>query len=157
MCCAGPHSALSSDDQEAFAVILPGEDLFATQFDFYLHVADLFRAALSTYHDVFFTQLALSSAEPGLDTTTLWHNVIKGLTDLGQYEDAYTALISAPHERLYVKALVLFASAADAGFFQEKGLHKSAALPDVRRKCRRQADGAQLRRTCRRSGGRARV
>ncbi|TFK87436.1 hypothetical protein K466DRAFT_663014 [Polyporus arcularius HHB13444] len=96
----GPHSAMSIDDQEAFAVVLPGQGLFATQFDFYLHVADLFRAALSTYHDVFFTQLALSCAEPGLDTTTLWHNVIKGLTDLGQYEDAYTALISAPHERL---------------------------------------------------------
>lgn len=68
-----------------------------------MHVSDLFRAALSIYHDVFFTQLALSTAAPGLDTTTLWHNVIKGLTDLGQYEDAYIALISAPYERLYVQ------------------------------------------------------
>ena len=82
--------------------MLPGEDLFPTQFEFYLHASDLFKAALSTYHDVFFTQLALSCAPPEYNTTTLWHNVIKGLTDLGQYEDAYTALISAPYERLYV-------------------------------------------------------
>ncbi len=40
-----------------------------------------------------------------MDTTLLWSNVIKGLTDLGQYEDAYTALISAPYERLYVSGL----------------------------------------------------
>ncbi|KAI0637706.1 nucleoporin Nup120/160-domain-containing protein [Trametes polyzona] len=96
----GPHSALSSDDQEALAVVLPGEKLFPTQFDFYLHVADLFRAALTTYHDVFFTQLALSVAPAGVDTLALWHGVIKGLTDLGQYEDAYTALVSTPYERL---------------------------------------------------------
>ncbi len=96
---------MSIDDQEAFAAVLPSERLFATQFDFYLHVSDLFKAALSTYHDVSFTQLALSVAAPALDTTALWHNVIKGLTDLGQYEDAYTALISAPYERLYVYLL----------------------------------------------------
>ncbi|KAL7282041.1 hypothetical protein ACG7TL_003508 [Trametes sanguinea] len=96
----GPHSALSLDDQEALSVVLPGEKSFSTQFDFYLHVADLFKAALATYHDVFFTQLALSVAPPGIDTMALWHSVIKGLTDLGQYEDAYTALVSAPYERL---------------------------------------------------------
>ncbi|KAI0643699.1 nucleoporin Nup120/160-domain-containing protein [Trametes meyenii] len=96
----GSHSALSYDDQEALAVVLPGEKLFATQFDFYLHVADLFKAAQTTYHDVFFTQLALSVAPPGLDTLALWHGIVKGLTDLGQYEDAYTALVSSPYERL---------------------------------------------------------
>ena len=82
--------------------MLPSGRVFDTPLEFYLHASDLFKAALSTYHDVFFTQLALS--EPGVagDTTILWTNVIKGLTDLGQYEDAYTALISAPHERLYV-------------------------------------------------------
>ncbi|KAI0363723.1 hypothetical protein BV20DRAFT_957701 [Pilatotrama ljubarskyi] len=95
-----PHSALSADDQEALAVVLPGQKLFPAQFDFYLHVADLFKAALSTYHEVFFTQLALAVAPPGLDTVSLWQGVIKGLTDLGQYEDAYTAMVSAPYERL---------------------------------------------------------
>lgn len=82
--------------------MLPAGKLFETQFDFYLHASDLFKAALSTYHDVLFTQLALSNAPPHVDTTLLWSNVIKGLTDLGQYEDAYTALISAPYDRLYV-------------------------------------------------------
>ncbi|OJT13189.1 Nuclear pore complex protein Nup160 [Trametes pubescens] len=96
----GPHSALSFDDQEAVAVVLPGEKPFPAQFDFYLHVAELFKAALTTYHDVFFTQLALAVAPPGIDTLALWHSVIKGLTDLGQYEDAYAALVSAPYERL---------------------------------------------------------
>ncbi|KAI0356677.1 hypothetical protein OH77DRAFT_1423630 [Trametes cingulata] len=96
----GPHSALSVDDQEALAVVLPGEKPFPAQFDFYLHVADLFKAALSTYHEVFFTQLALSVAPPGINTVSLWQGVIKGLTDLGQYEDAYTAMVSAPYERL---------------------------------------------------------
>ncbi|CDO74132.1 hypothetical protein BN946_scf185043.g182 [Trametes cinnabarina] len=96
----GPQSALSPDDQEALAVVLPGEKVFPMPFDFYLHVADLFKAALATYHDVFFTQLALSVAPPGIDTMALWHGVIKGLTDLGEYEDAYTALVSAPYERL---------------------------------------------------------
>ncbi|KAI0334875.1 hypothetical protein GY45DRAFT_1317953 [Cubamyces sp. BRFM 1775] len=96
----GPHTALAGEDQQALAGVLPSEKLFPTQFDFYLHVADLFKAALSTYHDVSFTQLALSVAPPGLDTMALWHSVIKGLTDLGRYEDAYTALVSAPYERL---------------------------------------------------------
>ena len=84
--------------------------LLESRLDF---LSDLFKAALSTYHDVFFTQFALSVAAPGLDTTALWHNVIKGLTDLAQYEDAYTALISGPYERLYVyllQSFVLFAS-----------------------------------------------
>ncbi|TBU50494.1 nucleoporin Nup120/160-domain-containing protein [Dichomitus squalens] len=96
----GPHSALSIEDREALADVLPSGRIFDTQLEFYLHASDLFKAAISTYHDVFFTQLALS--EPGVveDTTPLWTNVIKGLTDLGQYEDAYAALISAPHERL---------------------------------------------------------
>ncbi|KAH9853874.1 nucleoporin Nup120/160-domain-containing protein [Lenzites betulinus] len=96
----GSHSALSFDDQEALAVVLPGEKCFPAQFDFYLHVAELFKAVLSAYHDVTFTQLALSVAPSGIDAIALWHGVIKGLTDLGQYEDAYTALVSAPYERL---------------------------------------------------------
>ncbi|KAM5532722.1 hypothetical protein V8D89_013614 [Ganoderma adspersum] len=96
----GPHSALSSDDRDALRAVLPAGKLFETQFDFYLHASDLFKAALSTHHDVLFTQLALSNAPPHVDTTLLWSNVIKGLTDLGQYEDAYTALISAPYDRL---------------------------------------------------------
>lgn len=82
--------------------MLPAGKLFETQFDFYLHASDLFKAALSTYHDVLFTQLALSNAPSYVDTTLLWSNVVKGLTDLGQYEDAYTVLISGPYERLYV-------------------------------------------------------
>ena len=86
---------------------LPGGRLFPTQFEFYLHVSDLFKAVSNTQYDVHFTQLALSvAADPGLDTSSLWHNVIKGLTDLGQYEDAYAALVSTPYERLCVSDLL---------------------------------------------------
>ena len=83
-------------------MVLPGGRLFRTQFEFYLHVSDLFKAGGNTQYDVSFTQLALSAADPALDTSSLWHNVIKGHTDLGQFEDAYTALVSNPYERLCV-------------------------------------------------------
>ena len=83
-------------------MVLPSARLFPSQFEFYLHVSELFKAVSNTQYDVSFTQLALSVASPGLDTSSLWHNVIKGLTDLAQYEDAYTALVSNPYERLCV-------------------------------------------------------
>ncbi|OBZ71774.1 hypothetical protein A0H81_08206 [Grifola frondosa] len=71
-----------------------------TEFDFYLHASGLFKAASVACHDVFFMQLALSVSPPDIDTSGLWHGVIKGLTDLGQYEDAYTTLVSTPYEKL---------------------------------------------------------
>lgn len=90
------------EDQQALAAVLPRAELFDTEFNFYLHASGLFKAASVIPQEVFFTQRSLSVAPSGLDTTDLWLNVIKGLTDLGLYEDAYTALVAAPSSRLYV-------------------------------------------------------
>ena len=80
--------------------MLPGAQLFTSSFDFYLHAAALFKPASVTTYEVLFTQLALAISPYGLDTTELWHTVIKGLIDLGLYEDAYTALMSSPYRKL---------------------------------------------------------
>ncbi|KAI0951956.1 hypothetical protein AcW1_004182 [Taiwanofungus camphoratus] len=96
----GSDNALSFEDREALAAVLPGTELFESEFDFYLHASSLFKAASSTSHETMFSQLSLAVAPPGIDTTSLWHGLIKGLTDLGLYEDAYAALISTPYDRL---------------------------------------------------------
>ena len=93
------------EDQQALAAVLPRAELFDSEFNFYLHAAGLFRAVAVTSHEVLFTQRSLSVAPSGLDTADLWLTVIKGLTDLGLYEDAYTALVAAPYVRLYVLIL----------------------------------------------------
>lgn len=80
--------------------MLPGAQLFSSSFDFYLHAAALFKPGSVTTYEVLFTQLALSIVPHGLNTVDLWYSVIKGLTDLGQYEDAYTALVSSPYDKL---------------------------------------------------------
>ncbi|KZT74501.1 hypothetical protein DAEQUDRAFT_195531 [Daedalea quercina L-15889] len=96
----GPKSALSDEDKEALAAVLPGAELFESEFDYYLHTAGLFKTASDTLHEVSFTQLAIPVAPPGADTASLWHGAIRGLTDLGLYEDAYASLISTPYEKL---------------------------------------------------------
>ncbi|GBE79204.1 hypothetical protein SCP_0204010 [Sparassis crispa] len=96
----GRDSALTTEDHEALAGVLPGAAFFQSVFDFYLHVAGLFKAVSVTSSEVVFSQLALSVAPPGVDTASLWHAVIRGLTDLGLYEDAYAALVSTPYEKL---------------------------------------------------------
>ncbi|KAH9950096.1 nucleoporin Nup120/160-domain-containing protein [Amylocystis lapponica] len=96
----GPDSALSTEDQQALAAVLPGAELFNSEFDFYLHAAGLFRTSSVTSHEVVFSQLALSVAPSGSDTASLWHGVIKSLTDLGLFEDAYTTLVATPYDRL---------------------------------------------------------
>ncbi|PCH41595.1 hypothetical protein WOLCODRAFT_100880 [Wolfiporia cocos MD-104 SS10] len=98
--CLGPDCALSLEDKAALAAVLPGAQLFESEFDFYLHVAALFRAASDTCHDVSFSQLALSVAPPIADTTSLWRGVIRGLTDLGLYQDAYASLVATPYDRV---------------------------------------------------------
>jgi hypothetical protein len=97
---AGPHSALSREDSEALAIVLPGAELFDSEFPFYLHAAALFKSSLAVQHEVLFSQLALSVAPTGTDTTALWSSIITGNADLGLYDDAYASLISTPHEQL---------------------------------------------------------
>jgi nuclear pore complex protein Nup160 len=95
----GPDSDLLDEDEDALAVVLPGAELFTSQFSFYLHVSALFKSCGLVQHEVLLSQLALSVAPPTTDTTALWYSVIKGYTDLGLYQDAYASLITTPHEK----------------------------------------------------------
>ncbi|KAK7061352.1 nucleoporin Nup120/160-domain-containing protein [Favolaschia claudopus] len=96
----GPDQALTQEDHDALSAVLPPADPFDTVFFFYLHIAKLFKTALLVQHEVFFTQLALSVAPPDVDTSSLWHTIIKGYTDLSLYDDAHSALIATPYEKL---------------------------------------------------------
>lgn len=96
----GAESGLSLEDREALAAVLPGAELFDSPFTFYLHAASLFKAEAVVTYEVSFTRLALSVVPAGVSTVMLWQTAIKGLTDLGLYDDAYTALISCPYEKL---------------------------------------------------------
>ncbi|KAJ7638443.1 nucleoporin Nup120/160-domain-containing protein [Roridomyces roridus] len=95
----GPDNALASEDHEALSFVLPATDPFDSAFFFYLHVSKLFRMASLVQLEVQFAQLALSVAPPEADTGSLWNTVIKGYTDLGLYDDAYSSLISTPYEK----------------------------------------------------------
>ncbi|KAI0347005.1 hypothetical protein BDW22DRAFT_1367225 [Trametopsis cervina] len=87
-------------DREALASVLPGAELFESQFDFYLHAAGLFKALSATGYEVLFSQHAISTAPLGVNTSMLWQVVIKGSAESGLYDDAYAALMSTPYERL---------------------------------------------------------
>ncbi|THH12327.1 hypothetical protein EW145_g80 [Phellinidium pouzarii] len=109
----GQDSVLSHDDNEALSSVLPSSAIFLTECDYYLHVAELFKVAGLTSHEVSFTKLALSVWPEGGDLNEVsvmsWAAVIKGYTDLSLYEDAYCALISSPHRdqrHQYVSHLV---------------------------------------------------
>ncbi|THH33738.1 hypothetical protein EUX98_g479 [Antrodiella citrinella] len=93
------RAALTEEDRDALASVLPRQELFDSDFSFYLHVAGLFRESSVTTFEVAFTQLAISVA-PVVNTMPLWSTVIKGLTEVGLYDDAYKALISSPYEKL---------------------------------------------------------
>ena len=73
--------------------------MFDSEFSFYLHAATLFRDSNATSYEVLFTRLAISVA-PVINTMPLWATVIKGLVELGLYDDAYQALISSPYDKL---------------------------------------------------------
>jgi nuclear pore complex protein Nup160 len=79
---------------------MPTRTLFKSEFEFYLHVAELFRASEIAQHDVAFSQHALAVASNAVDTSDIWANIIRGYCDLGIYEDAYSCLIASPHEHL---------------------------------------------------------
>lgn len=96
---AGLNSGLSRDDREALEAVLPG-GFYDSAFHFYLHAASLFKAAGVTSYEVTFSQLALSVAPSGLNTSSLWYNVIRGLIDLGLYQDSYATLLACPYDKL---------------------------------------------------------
>jgi nuclear pore complex protein Nup160 len=99
---------LSFEDADALAAILPGGQLFDSMFAFYLHASTLFKSASLVDHDVHFARLALSNAPPDWDTTDLWSAIIRGMTDLGYWDEAYAALMSTPRDSLYVVQIHAF-------------------------------------------------
>lgn len=89
-------------DLRSLKAVLPVNSFFKSDFEYYLHVAELFRNASIVQHDVTFSQHALAVAPEVSETSDVWANVIRGYSDLGSYEDAYSCLIASPHENLYV-------------------------------------------------------
>ncbi|KAK7060140.1 hypothetical protein VNI00_000904 [Paramarasmius palmivorus] len=96
--CFGPSSAMSPEDREALEQVLPSGHLFDSPHSFYLYIATLFKSSSLLYHEVLFTQHALSCVPPNADTSSLWYTVVKGYTELGMYEDAYAAWLSVPSD-----------------------------------------------------------
>ncbi|KAI0092550.1 nucleoporin Nup120/160-domain-containing protein [Irpex rosettiformis] len=96
----GTDFKLLQEDSEALAAVLPGAELFDSQFGFYLHAAALFKAGSATTYEVLFSQHAISTAPIDVNTSALWQVVIRGFIELGLYDDAYGALMSTPYEKL---------------------------------------------------------
>jgi nuclear pore complex protein Nup160 len=99
---SGPNNALSQEDRETLASVLPDGEVYDSEFSFYLHAASLCKSVLAIHHEVLFCQLALSVRPEGIDTTTIWHSIISGNTDLGLYDDAYASLVATPYDQQYV-------------------------------------------------------
>ncbi|KAG5644918.1 hypothetical protein DXG03_007383 [Asterophora parasitica] len=96
----GGEHALSAEDQESLARILPAIELLHSQYFFYIHVSNLFKLSGWVHYEVLFAQLAISVAPPNADTSSLWATLITGFSELALYEDAYAALMATPYEKL---------------------------------------------------------
>jgi nuclear pore complex protein Nup160 len=96
----GPDSSLFPEDEEALGVVLPGGELFDTEFTFYLHISSLFKSSLHVHHEVLFSRLALTVVPDDIDCSGVWHNVIKGGIQLCLYDEAYAALMTTPYDKL---------------------------------------------------------
>ena len=94
-------SNLTLEDSDALTAVLPVGHATDSQYSFYLFAADLFRNTYIHY-GVVFSQLALQCAPPGTDTGSVWSDVVKGLMDLGSYEDAYATIMSMPFAKQLV-------------------------------------------------------
>jgi len=75
---------------------MPSSETLDSAHAFYIHVSEMFRKHSLVYYEVLFAQLAISSAPPDVDTSSLQSTVIKGYTDLGRYDDAYAAFLVTP-------------------------------------------------------------
>ena len=95
----GPGITTTHEDFEALSAVLPAASTTQSEFSFYLHVSGLFKSDLLVQHEVHFARLAISTAPSNADTSFLWSNVIKGLLDLGLYEDAYASIMATPYEK----------------------------------------------------------
>jgi nuclear pore complex protein Nup160 len=88
------------DDLDALTAVLPGSQMLASDFDFYVEIAALFQKASETRWEAHFMQLALTVAPRGVDLTHIWQRMVKGYIDLHQWDDAYSGIMSMPIETL---------------------------------------------------------
>jgi hypothetical protein len=93
-------SSLSGEDSMALASVLPEALMFESQFTYYLHAAQLFKFASHTQYEVAFTQLALSMAPSGINTSLLWANIVNGYISMSAFDEAYASLIAMPYEKM---------------------------------------------------------
>jgi hypothetical protein len=142
------ESPISRDDADALAAVLPDAEVFESDFHFYAHIADVFAKAYETYWEVYFIQTALTVlSEPRYDASPLWFRLIRGYIDLAQYDDAYSAIMAAPHEDMCVHANgLVFAWVTLTPSQAEPVSHRRAHEPHVRGQRRREAHVVQLRR-----------
>ncbi|EJD54022.1 hypothetical protein AURDEDRAFT_110670 [Auricularia subglabra TFB-10046 SS5] len=96
----GPHHTLSAEESDALRTVLPQSVLLESDFSYFLHIAAIFEDAGYQEHVIAFNKLAIQAAADGVDTSELWFKVFRGHVALGDFEEAYMALVSTPHEQL---------------------------------------------------------
>jgi nuclear pore complex protein Nup160 len=95
---------MTLEDSTALAAVLPNSQIMDSEYSYYLFAAELFRHEYVCY-EVKFSKLALQVSPAGADKAPLWKTIVKGLVDLGLYEEAYANLMQIPSEKLFVITL----------------------------------------------------
>jgi len=95
---------MTLEDSSALATVLPNSQVMDSEYNYYLFAAELFRNEY-VYHEVKFSKLALQVSPAGVDTGPLWKTIVKGLADLGLYEEAYATFMQISSEVLFVLVL----------------------------------------------------
>ncbi|PPR02464.1 hypothetical protein CVT24_002013 [Panaeolus cyanescens] len=91
-------SNLTLEDLDALSSVLTAAHPIDNQFAFYQFASGLFQGTVVQYQ-VRFSQLALEVAPDTADTSPLWSAIVKGLTDLGLYDEAYASIMIMPFDR----------------------------------------------------------
>ena len=120
---------MDAEGQETLAFLLPATELIDSQYSFCVHLSNIFKSASHMYQEVHFAQLAISVAPVDADTSPLWYTVVKGLSDLSLYEDAYASLMSTPYKKLYgLSSSISILKLKLMSLSQEAGLYWSTYL-----------------------------
>ena len=107
---------MTPEDSEALTSVLhSSHPSIDSQYSFYLYAANLFQN-ISTHYEVFFSRLAIQVAPADADTASLWRTVVKGLTDLALYGEAYATTMATPFEKEYVVPSCRYVIAKKRGF-----------------------------------------
>jgi hypothetical protein len=138
-CSPGRDNALLLEDMQALKAMVNVDSDFA----FYKHVAFVIFKDTWTDWKVIFSQMALSVAPPNLEKTDLWNAVVDGNIDLGQYDEAYAALVAAPPDPSCVSC-VFTEKIECRQHIQERRPRPSPRLFNVRKRCCREVDVLQL-------------